>query len=310
MEQLQPLVDRVNQFLETPLGQQVSKRPVAGAIAVLCTLFHLACLVSSDKAISVLAMSPSSTLMGGMLWTTVTSGLVETNSFKLLVLGGLSTFGAYRLEEEMGSWNLAKYLLLVQVISSIIGVLIFVAVYTSTLSDSLFFNDIYGLAGVSASLSVAWTKQRFLSTGTTADVEADIESSDETAPAPRSPQIERYVVLLCVIGYALLGMKLSLPDALMVVSSFVVSVWKLSDGGFSFRLFLPRMANLQAGSLSSPGASSVGAIAPLHSNDPSKERFRARGFKLLDKKLAELEAAPEVSLDGDPSTTAPAPTTT
>ena len=275
MEQSVP-VQRLRAFFATTLiGQKLAQFPVSFTIFFFSSLFHFACLIgNSDSIVSVLAVSPSATFMSGKLWTLITSSLVENNTLKYGAFLGIALMGTYRLEQEMGSQNLAKYLVIVATASSFLSASIFIAVYVFTLNDEIFFSHVYGLGGLVVSIVVAMVKTR------------KMPSSETLIP-------EKIFVLPFVFGYAVLGLKFPLYDALLVILSFLVSVWQLTGEDFSYRSFLPN-------SLINPStanAEQIMAVPPLPTPDPAKERLRARGFKLLDKKLAELEAAPEIPLD-------------
>ncbi|KAH9261371.1 hypothetical protein BASA81_000003 [Batrachochytrium salamandrivorans] len=277
-----PFVDRAGGFLQTSAaGQQVAKLPFTFALVLLSSLFSLLAslwfktvLANSNPVVSELAISPSDTFMRGKLWTVLTASLVEENFSKFLVFAALTLLASTKLEQELGSLEVTKLVVVSQALASTASALVFFATYFFTLDDNIFFSHVFGLGGVLVSLCVGLVKAR--------------------------PEL-RLAVLPTIVTYALLGLIFPLYDAMLVVLSFPPAVYLLSTetGEFSWRAFVrPELPG--ASSSTDLGSSSSSSALALAANDPTKARFRDRGFKLLDKKLAELEAAPEVSLDDSP----------
>jgi hypothetical protein len=293
-QQLSILLERINEVLQgSPLGQKIAKYPVTTTIMTLSLVFHLACLVGNEETvISALAVSPSATLMAGKFWTIITSSLVENNSTKFFLFGLFVALSAYQLESEWGSLPLAKHIAVSICASSLASALAFIAVYMSTLNDEIFFSHVYGLGGLVVSLFVGMVKVRSRIQTSGLDAAAAGENTKISAKTP-----EKIFTVPAIVAYSLLGLKFPLHDALLVVFSFFVAVANLRTEEFSYAVFLPDFA-----SSTKKGQGALELPLPIHAlpqtPDPTKERFRARGFRLLDKKLAELEAAPEIPLDG------------
>lgn len=289
MDQVNLFAERVNGVLQTsPLGQRVARFPVTFTVVVLSVIFHLACLIGNEQTVmSWLAVSPSATLMAGKFWTIVTSSLLENNSTKFFLFGAFVAYASYQLELEWGSLPLAKHLLVVSVLASLASALVFIAVYMTTLNDEIFFSHVFGLGGYVVALYVGLLKLRRLRL-----VSAEVDGSDMPTSSPES-----IVTVPAILAYSLLGLRFPLHDALLVVFALFVAVMNLRTPDFNFRNFLPEFARRNRRNAVA-AMEAVMPIPTLTSPDPTKERFRQRGFKLLDKKLAELEAAPEVPLDG------------
>lgn len=290
-----PLVDRAGGFLQTSAaGQQVAKLPFTFALVLLSSLFSLlaslgfkTAAANSNPVVSKLAISPSDAFMQGKLWTVLTASLVEENFAKFLVFAAVTWLASAKLERELGSLEVAKLVVVSQALASTTSALVFFATFFFTLDDNIFFSHVFGLGGVLVSLCVGLVKAR--------------------------PTL-RLAVLPAIVVYALLGLVFPLYDAMLVVLSFPPAVHLLSTetGEFSWRAFVrPEQPGASSSSSSADLGSSSSSALALAANDPTKARFRDRGFKLLDKKLAELEAAPEVSLDDSlPAAFAPTTTTT
>lgn len=280
MEQLPYLVERARgELVATPAGQRISQLPVTIGIVFFCVVFHLSCLIGGETAVlGGLAVSPSATLMGGKFWTVITSSLTESHSLKFAVFTSLVGVSSSYLEKEWGSFALVKHILLTVVGASLASALVFVAVYISTLNDEIFFSNVYGMGGLFVSLFVGFAKVR---------QEKVILTTETYAP-------ERKFTIPALVAYSLLGLRFPLYDALLVVFSFVFAVLHLKSDGFTFQYFMPEVN--PTASVPVTATESAAKLAPL-ATDPTKERFRQKGFKLLDKKLAELEATPEIPLD-------------
>jgi membrane associated rhomboid family serine protease len=277
-EQLAPIISRIKPILlRSPVGERVVQFPSTSFIATFAVFFHLLCLgLGSGGVLNVLAASPSATLMNGKIWTLITSALVEENTTKFGLFLASTLYLSYFLEKEWGVMNVVKLLCVSAVTSAMVSSLVFVAVYMTTYNDDIFFSHIYGLGGLLVSLLTAHVKLSLTQSHLSRNF------------------VPPFVIPLLVTLYSLLGLQFPLHDALLVIFSFLSSLVFLRSEDFSYRDFLPNnMAKRTTTSLDVP----VTPVSALPTADPTKERFRAKGFQLLDKKLAELEATPEVPLD-------------
>ena len=290
--QLGPYLERVNHVLQrTPLGQRIAQYPVTFTIGLLTVIFHLAALMSrGDSVTGALAVSPSATLMNGMIWTLVTSSLLEKNTGKFVICLLPTLAGTFYLEQQWGSPALAKFLSLIAASSSMLSALAFIVVYMAVLNDEIFFSHVYGLGGLIVALAVGIISHRWQKIG----------------DQDQFPFQKRYFVLLplAIAFYSIAGFYFfPLHDVLLVVFSMFTSMGYLRSNDFGFSLFFQFLdkSNQTTSEAKVPVAAGplVALGGPIESPNPTKERYRARGFQLLDKKLAELEAAPEASLDLD-----------
>jgi hypothetical protein len=144
--------------------------PVTVSMAVLSTFLLLArLLVTSDGALRLLEMSPAGTLVRGMIWTPLTTGLCEQASIKSLVAIVLLLLGGAHAEPVVGSTyvlqssskptnrrlsEFLKQVVLAQVLGSVFALFVASIMYAMTYNETYFFSPVTGLAGIDASVLV------------------------------------------------------------------------------------------------------------------------------------------------------------
>jgi hypothetical protein len=284
------------------------KLPQASSIPVtlfICSLTALALFLrlALPQLAAALEMSPAGTLMRGMVWTPLTTGMAESWSPKAAALLALTLAGGAFVEPIVSSREFAKHVFFVQLASSCIALLTASVLYAMTYREEFFFTAINGLAGMDAAILVLVAQTPHAANTKIPGTELDA----------------RLAVLPFLLAYTLLAAKsdgLRFTDVLQMWPAFFVAVKRVSTAEFSLDSFVPEPARPSVKSMfdglcrfwpKALGGADSGASAavpdaerlPPLPTDSVAERRRARALKALDRKLAEMEAEPEVALDAE-----------